>query len=171
MNLCFVVKAPSNCTRDEIKDFTTLAIKGGEVIRNGLEERIDRAHLLGFCYDGETLIGIAALKKPNEGYRDDVFAKAASPCNAESFDKEIGWAFTDDRYRGQGVCSTLLHDLMKDFAHRNVFATSRSTNKGIHRILGRLGFVQSGNAYPGRNEEIYLFVNKGDRVKSLLLTN
>ncbi len=158
MELRFIVKIPSECTGEEIHGFKNRVIEGGEVIQNGLEMRIDDAHLLGFCFEGNTLVGIAALKRPNDGYRDDVFAKAKSSYDAASFNREVGWAFTDDRYRKRGVCSKILRELMEASKDQDVFATSRVTNQGVHKMLGSLGFIQGGSAYQGRNEKILLFL-------------
>ena len=62
----FIVRHPVDCTPGELAQFHALVIKGGQVSEEGLYDRIEGAHSLGFCYDGPKLVGVAALKRPAE---------------------------------------------------------------------------------------------------------
>ena len=70
------VKKPSNCSSAELQDFAYLVLEGGEVTDLGLEERIRKAQSLVFLTEGNSINGIAAVKKPALSYRRGVFRHA-----------------------------------------------------------------------------------------------
>ena len=62
---------PAKRSKAELDAFEDLVRIGGEVTLNGLRNRIESAYFLalGKAASGE-VVGIAALKKPNNNYRD-----------------------------------------------------------------------------------------------------
>lgn len=69
-------KIPSECTKDELNEFHSLVIEGGEVSPIGLPERIKQADRLIFVRDESVCIAVGALKRPNDNYKNNVFKKA-----------------------------------------------------------------------------------------------
>ena len=70
-------KEPIACTEGERREFARLVRQGFEGSDEGLHGRIRDAKRLAFYYAaGDTLAAVAAIKTPNEEYRDDVFKKA-----------------------------------------------------------------------------------------------
>jgi RimJ/RimL family protein N-acetyltransferase len=156
----FIVKRPSDCTDAELTQFHALVASGGEVAIDGLRERIEEAHSLGFCFDGFRLVGVVGLKRPEAEYKRDLFDKAGTTIEPDEF-LEIGWAYTEVAYRRQGVASTLFGMLLAE-ADTPVFATARIHNDTSRRILARCGFSGEGQPYAGRTSQIVLYVRRID---------
>lgn len=153
-------KVPSSCTTVEIEIFKALVVKGDEVSKDGLSDRIVRAEALGFAYMGSVLIGIGALKKPSDAHRASVFTKSGTILKPEDFPLELGWFFVEKNYRGRGISKLLIQKLVDVAGKRRVFATSRVDNKLMHRSIENAGFTQVGHAYASDRGEysIMLFV-------------
>src|SRR6266851_603190 len=84
------VKKPSDCSVEELRAFKQLVLAGGEVDATGLEGRIKAVIRLVFHYaDNQDLAGIAALKVPNDSYKNKIFTRAESPEKAEDFPFEL----------------------------------------------------------------------------------
>jgi len=69
------IKSPQHCSDSEIAAFSCFVRKGAEVDPTGLKGRIRRAKALAFLYVNRTLVGVAALKQPNE----DIVTKCSRP--------------------------------------------------------------------------------------------
>ena len=70
MELPIFLRVPAECSGRELKALESLVKLGGEVNPNGLRNRIENAHFLAWVTeDGGEIVGVAALKKPNENYR------------------------------------------------------------------------------------------------------
>src|SRR5438477_11050699 len=95
-------KTPGECTRTELDEFRALVAAGDEVSATGLETRVERADLLLFDTDDDCTKGIAALKRPSQGYKEGVFAKAGARSAANRFSLELGWVFVLPSARGVG---------------------------------------------------------------------
>jgi RimJ/RimL family protein N-acetyltransferase len=151
----FIVRHPVDCTPGELAQFHALVIKGGQVSEEGLYDRIEGAHSLGFCYDGPKLVGVAALKRPAEEHKQEVFNRA-SVANPEDFTIEIGWAFTEVSHRRRGIATCLFTLLLCQTAGQ-VYATTRTNNEICKRILGRCGFNVSGEPFDGCTSQIAFY--------------
>jgi RimJ/RimL family protein N-acetyltransferase len=146
------IKTPSECTNEEIQSFFNLVKKGGEVNINTLEAGIRRARLLAFCYVNQELAGIAALKNADQGYQNNVFERAGEPKLAEKFQSEIGYIYTEEKYRGRHICPILVQHLMNDSAYK-IFSTVRMRNKRMIKIIRKLGFHQVGHRFVGKQQD------------------
>jgi len=152
------VNTPAGCSPAERDAFCALVLTGGEVMAAGLADRVRQAAFLAFAHEDETLVGVAALKKPHAGYRADVFKKAQGGAAAD-FPYELGWAYVVPAARGKRVSTSLVEALCVGKA--GVYATSRAANKAMHRTLRRAGFESSGVPYASQEhlgEEILLFL-------------
>src|SRR5438105_914707 len=97
------IQLPGNCRPDQLDAFVELVLQGGQVRATGLRARINRAYLLGFHYEDKELAAVAALKHPDETYRDKVFRKAKAPLAPRIFVGELGWVVTREGFRGRGI--------------------------------------------------------------------
>jgi len=158
-----VAKKPSDCSVEELKSFKGLVLAGGEVDATGLEGRIKAVMRLVFHYaDNQDLAGIAALKVPNDSYKNKIFTRAECPEKAKDFPFELGWVFVVEKYRGQGLSRALAEEALRFSEGKNVFATTRVDNCPMCRTNTRLGFKRSGNPYrtmrKGRSYFLSLFL-------------
>lgn len=152
-------KEPIACTEGELRELARLVRQGFDGSDEGLHGRIRDAKRLAFYYAADdTLAAIAALKAPNERYRDDVFKKADASVNPAGYKLELGWVFVAPVHRGNGIAESLCQLLLARVPTSCVFATTRPNNVSMIRILLTLGFSQAGRPYPRRNEELVLFL-------------
>lgn len=157
--MCDIIKEPSEFSEREIEDFFLLAKKGGEVDLHGLVKRIKKAICLAFHYEQDKPIGIVGLKQSNENYKNRVFRNAGVPKEAKKYSSEIGWAYTDCGHRGKGICTILVQKILEKFESENIYATVRTDNAAMHKILEKTGFSRIGKPYQGRKSNyIQLFV-------------
>lgn len=159
--MCDKFKEPSECSESELENFYQMALKGEQVVKAGLRGRIENAKLLAFHYERDTLVGVAALKKPSEDYKQRVFRKAGVPEEVSKYNCELGWAFTEKKYRGKGIGSGLVQKIIDKFGFQNIYATTKTDNKSAKRILGKSGFRAIGQPYQGtinRRSKLQLFI-------------
>ena len=152
-------KEPIACTDGERREFARLVRQGFEGSDEGLHGRIGDAKWLAFYYAaGDTLAAVAALKAPNEQYRDDVFKKADARVSPADYKLELGWVFVVPVHRGSRIGESLCQLLLARVPTSCVLATTRTNNIYMTRILLALGFARAGKPYPRRNEELVLFL-------------
>lgn len=159
MNGTAVLKEPIACTERERREFERLVRQGFAGSDAGLPGRIRNARWLAFYYSaGETLAAIAGLKAPGEGYRDEVFKNADARVSPSDFNLELGWVFVVPDHRGNRIGESLCQLLLARESKSSVFATTRTYNSSMIRILRALGFARVGKPYRRRNEELVLFL-------------
>lgn len=145
--MCDIIKKPSECSQKEKKDFYDLVVKGNQVNISRLKERIEGAELLAFHYEKNNLVGIAALKYPNESYKNRIFEKAEVPQESGKYKLEFGWAYTELESEGRHICSNLTHKMLESEVSQNIYATTK--DKRMQKILTKNGFKTIGKPYPG----------------------
>jgi GNAT superfamily N-acetyltransferase len=138
---------PEACGAADIAAFARLVRMGSEVDAAGLEARIKRAHSLAFIKRRDRVDGIAALKRPDAGYRARVQKGSRVDLSAALFPYELGWVYVVPSARGHGASVALTNRLLEKSQAQGVFATARSENVPIHRALMRAGFAAAGQAY------------------------
>lgn len=132
--------------------FIDLVLAGGEVTENTLRGNVPVARCLTYLRDGESLLGVAALKVPRPDYRQSILRKSGIAIPPENFPYELGYIFVVPEVRGNGHCGRLVEAALREAGARGLFATARSDNAAMHATLGRYGFARAGAPYPGRNE-------------------
>ncbi|MFC1575070.1 GNAT family N-acetyltransferase [Gemmatimonadota bacterium] len=153
------LKQPLHCTDGERREFARLVREGFHGSDESLPDRIRGASCLGFQYAADdTLAAVAALKLPNERYREEVFAAAEAGASPADFELELGWVFVVPSHRGSRIAESLCRLLMAPVPRARVFATTRPENVSMIRILLALGFVRTGKPFPRRDEELVLFL-------------
>jgi len=154
------VKVPTKCSKAELDALENLVKVGGEVIKNGLRNRIENAHFLAFGKTGDgEVVAVAALKNPNKNYRGIVFLKSRSEEEPNQWQAELGWIFVKSEYRKRGLATRLVERLFRSETPMRVYATARENNDPIMPLLIKFGFVQSGQAYPSENGDYNLVLH------------
>jgi RimJ/RimL family protein N-acetyltransferase len=105
---------------------------------------------------------VAALKRPNEGYKQTVFRKAEATEGSDDFDFEAGWIVVDKKFRGKGYSRPLLEAILKLAGESLVYATTREANECMRRTNRRCGLQECGKAYPSEEGDyrLVLYVSR-----------
>lgn len=141
-----ILKVPADCSDQELERFEGLVRQGGEVQLGGLSGRIREAAALTFAMHEDRLVAVAALKKPTDGYRVGVFQKAGV-APLDSGHLELGWVFVLPDCRGRGLARRVVADTLVTSGPSGVFATTRSDNHAMRKVLEREHFVRMGQPY------------------------
>jgi len=161
-----LLKEPFECTEEERGDFARIVRQGFHTAAGDLDARIRAAKCLAFLYGpGKTLAAVAALKAPSEQRREDTFRKAAAGVSAADYVLELGWVFVTPARRGNHVAERLCRLLLARVPQSCVFATTRTNNDVMIRILTALGFDRVGKPYPRRDEELVLYLRPLPRLE------
>jgi predicted GNAT family N-acyltransferase len=157
MELIFKIKKTKDCSLTEINNFFELAKKAEQVDENGLLNRINNSELLGFCYSNEQLVGISAIKNPNENYKKRIFRKASIEEEAKNFRFELGYSYTEEEFRGKRISFNINRKLVDKILSDNIYATT--ANQGMIKILSKIGFHKIGKSYKGNHntDEIQIY--------------
>lgn len=153
-------KRPSECSETELLDFASLVLAGGEVTADGLNDRIKKAEVLIFLAQDNYLKGIAAVKNPEVNYKNGVFKKASATVPASAFPFELGWVFVLPSSRGAGYSHKLVKAAVGVTSSQGIFATSRTDNAPMRKVLKAHGFSCHGEAYASNRgtHKLVLFV-------------
>lgn len=147
-------RPPSSFASEEIDEFVALVLAGGEVVADGLRDRVLNAECIAFLRDGTYLVGTAGLKRPTKTYRTRVQTNSSVHLSKAAFPFELGWVFVLPRARGQKLSFPLCQAAVSAAGSAGVFATSRSQNPGMHATLRRLGFERVGAPWASeRNDD------------------
>ena len=142
------IKTPGECTKDELDMFIELVKKGEEINLDTLPNLVKRAQLLAFSYDeSNTLLSVGAIKQPNTTHRNGVFNKAKSQLNFNQFDIELGWIYTEEKFRGRGIGKKIVRELLGKINDNKIYATTRTDNNVMKNILKNFQFHESGEEY------------------------
>jgi RimJ/RimL family protein N-acetyltransferase len=151
-------KKPIECAGAELTAFAALAVKGWQGRADKLPKRIRRARALIFLYDGETLAGVAALKRPGSHYRRRLFEKAGTIEDPDDFRLEAGLIYIKPQFRARGYSTRMLAAMLRQAGDERVFATTRADNPIIQRTLRRCGLERSGQAFASENGDYRLLL-------------
>lgn len=137
--------SPSRYTTAERDQFLSLVRSGGEA--HATPDRIRRAEALVMAWFGGDPIGIAALKRPLDSYRERVGRKSGISLRSSEWPYELGYVFVHPDHRGHGYANRLVEHAVRAAGRRNVFATVRTNNDPMQATLRRFGFAQAGRDY------------------------
>lgn len=155
-----VVKAPWECSSDELFQFERLVKKGKEVEVSKLHDRIRYAYRLAFQFSGVSITGVAAMKNPEPSYRVKIAERSGFALSVKSWPYELGWVYVEPLARGAGVASSLSINLLGDVDGRGVYSTMRVSNTAMEKVLRRNGFLAVGRTYNSKRtgEQLRLWV-------------
>jgi hypothetical protein len=150
-----VIKHISNCKEKEIISFSKLLIKYNslqypEKVRNRV---YNQAIYLGFVYSENQLIGIGAIKKPVNSYKEKISKNTLY--DISDFNSEIGWLVVDPKYRNTKVASKIFYGLSKKI---NGLCFATTNNKRVEHLLWKTGFMPVGKEYNGINKGLKLYI-------------
>lgn len=157
MTGCIQIRAPRDCSDTQRGEFIALVRKGEEVTPDGLEKRVMSAAALIFmrAEDGQ-LIGIAAMKHPNDSYRKRISKKSGVWLEPKMWPNELGWAYVEEEWRGKKLSRDLVGAALNWAEEVGVFSTSRAENERMHGTLSRFGFVGKGQSYLSERGDYHL---------------
>ena len=154
-----MIDKPTNFTEDQKNEFEALVKLGRQVDIKGLGSRLNHSQLLGFYYVENQLTSIVAIKRPDFGYRNRVFQKSHVSERSDEFSLELGWAYTVNEYRGKGIGGELAQAILEKAPRINIFATTKTDNYRMQRILTKNGFISIGKPYAGNdNHKLILLI-------------
>ena len=157
-------KEPNTCTEGELREFARLVRQGFATANESLEGRVRDAKWLAFHYGpSDTLEAVAAIKAPTTRYRHDVFRMADACASPADYTLELGWVFVAPGQRGSQIAERLCRQLLERVPASSLFATTRTDNFAMMKILNALGFTRVGTPYSWRNEELMLFLRPSPR--------
>lgn len=151
-----IIKAPKDCSQQELSIFEKLVLEGGEVASQGLSGRIKLAHRLIFIELNNKCVSVGALKSPNENYKDGVFLKSGVSGESVNYQYELGYLYTSPASRGNGVGSFLMKSVCNALNGSSCFATTRENNEVMHHLLRKANFSRLGAAYKSDQGEYCL---------------
>lgn len=160
MELKFVTKTIAECSPKEIKDFCDLVCTEGQVNLNSLLGNVKKAEKVCFAYNGARLIGVAAIKNASDRYRASIMRKSGTKGALDNVVLEFGYVVVSPDHRRKGI-SKLMAEALEITTYKNMFATSLTDNKGMHRTLSQFGFNSLGVSYPSTQhagQDLMLFV-------------
>lgn len=143
---------PDQCSPEQLKSFYKFVEEGRQVDMNGLEDRIKAANFLAFYEDDNQLVGVASIKKPDKQYIRKVFRRAKVEKHADKYEFEMGWAFTKESHRRQGISEQLITTLIAKVEPNAVYATTK--NDGMRKLLAKVGFEKLGDNYENEDHEV-----------------
>lgn len=139
------INRPNEMSSTQRDEFIALVHQGAQVNRHTLGNLVDRAIALITLYDGDRLIGTAAVKDPNPDHRKGYFVKAGEPTREEMFPFELGWVVVHPDYQGQGLARRLIETAISA-TPKGMYATTK-TDRMI-KILPDYGFIKMGTKFP-----------------------
>ncbi|WP_316833235.1 hypothetical protein [Pedobacter aquatilis] len=160
-NCVFEVKKPADCSMTELHHFYRLVRMGNKVSAADLHQKISNCDYLAFCYQGEVLIGISAIKRPEASYLKLVFAKAGISRSVDGRIQEIGYSFTVHDFRRKGIGSTLKTLLLNKIIGYEGLLFSTTASQSSQRFLQANGFVPCGHAYDGIFDSDIIYFEHG----------
>lgn len=160
MNCTFSIKTPADCMLAELFYFYLLVKKGNKVSTIELTQKIYSCQLLAFCYLGNRLVGISAIKRPAQSYIMQVHKKAGIVRNINNYALELGYSYTELEFRQMGISRMLKAMLLSKISQQGgmLFATTAvPTSK---RFLISSGFIPYGNPYQGIFDDGIVYFEK-----------
>lgn len=151
-----LVKKPVDYTKDELNKFKDIVLLGGQVQIKGLEDRILNCKALAMCFINDELVGVSAIKKPNESKTKRTLEKAK--LNNHLIPKfELGYSVTMKEHRGKGINSQL-NDKLLSLMEKNESIYATTSVESMKAYLSKRGFVKVGESFEGAiNETLEYF--------------
>jgi GNAT superfamily N-acetyltransferase len=160
MEHTLIAQPPQAFTETEIHDFLAMVRAGEEVGGAVLERNVRNAKCLVVARQRLCMVGVAALKNTQPSYRKTIKTKAGVAVEAGDFPFELGYIFVLPSARRQGVAVKLCRTALVAADGKGVFATTRSNNHGMNKILAMFSFKKAGRPYASARGEhqLQLFV-------------
>ncbi len=151
-----MIKAPEDCSHEELSTFERLILEAGEVEPGGLLRRIKSAHKLIFIEIENECVSVGAIKIPSEDYKNRVFLKAGVADEKVNYQYELGYLYTLPDFRGHGAGSLLMESACEALHGDSCFATAREENTKVHHLFSKASFLRLGQVYQSDRGNYYL---------------
>jgi len=149
----------SELASDDARAVAELVAAGGAIIGTAEEiaGRLKRARCIAILREDSTgrIVGIAALKRPQQAYRLNKFADAGVPIKGYEEALELGYVVVAEDMRGRRLSRRLV-ELVADEIGEPVFATTGSGT--MKNNLERSGFAQVGREWRGNSGALSLWI-------------
>ena len=149
--MTYKILSPDKCDSQQLKNFYDIVVEGGQVLVNGLENRIKGADFLSFCESENEVVGVASIKNPDNAYKKNTFRKANVEELSDNYNFEIGYAVTKETHRRKGISEQLIKSLMENSNSKSFYATTK--NDGMRHLLEKIGFTKLGDNYLNNDNE------------------
>ncbi len=154
MNIKYTIIKKCNLEDSHRSVFGNLLKIQGKV-QGDLSEKTDRCNLICITSINETPIAIGAIKTKTKSDFDK--QKADLPNLFDDFNWELGYLFTLDQYRGNGIASNMVNLLIKEYGNDNLMASTEiNANPSMVKILERNGFRHYGKPWKSNIHNSYL---------------
>ena len=148
--------APSKFSLRDLSLCIGLVRKGNAVDPASAAVKLPRSKILALALAGNLVIGVGAIKRRRPGY-----VRQIAEGSGVSFDpntSELGYIAVDPEHRGQRLSERIVGELLAKHDGA-LFATTSSER--MKRTLARVGFVERGHTWPGRNgEQLSLWIKE-----------
>ena len=154
MKLEFKIIYNDKLSDSDRKVFADLLKKQGKV-KGKLIKKADRCKFICIATKDDEPISIGGIKEKSKS--DFNSQKAGLPDLESQFDWELGYLFTDDKVKKQGIGSFLVKTLLFEYGQNNLMASTEiSKNPAMVRILEKNGFRQYGKPWKSGIHSNYL---------------
>lgn len=158
----FIAALPSDCSAVDRATFRDLVVQAGEVVGAALNTNVANARVLVMLKHHGIVRGVAALKRPQDSYRDKIINQAATALPRSEYPYELGYIFIEPDLQGRGLSHRLVAEALAHNDGAAVFATVRTDNGPMRSTLAKAGFTAVGRPYLGvQKQMIGLLVRQG----------
>ena len=143
---------------DEQQSVARLVEDGGAIegVAEVIIQRLKRTRKLALLRVNATnrIVGIAALKTPNQGYREEKFAAAGFPIIGYETAPELGYVVIAEEMKGRRLSGSLVDAIIKEIGEPAFATTDDNT---MRNNLQRSGFTRAGREWRGRKGMLSLW--------------
>ena len=154
-------RRPVEATQSECETMVRLVVEGGAVSEKLVRAGVKRAEALVFCATEGRVVGVAALKVPDDGYRSGLASekKANVPVEEEKYPRELGYVAVDSEWRCRGIGPFLSTQVVWLAGGRGLFATTGSKTM-LTKVLPNLAFKSNGKTWKGEEGWLTLMLRE-----------
>jgi len=133
-----------------LSEILQLLKNGGAIPNLNSASILENCHNICYIKDNEEIASTGAIKFDRPDYRKGVFNKAGVGDVNTSY-LELGYVATSYNHSRKGYAKAICHSIIQNFPLNNIFATTRTDNMGMQKILTELGFTIRGHSYKSTN--------------------
>lgn len=139
----YVIKNATEFSTEEKNKFKEIVLSMGEVSENTFDGLMEKNPVILFYPNSNNIEAIGALKIPNKIYKTKVFKHSKTDLEPADFEYELGWIVSLKQKKGIGK---LITKTLSEFKPK-MYATVRTENIGMNKIMDSLGFEKTGIEY------------------------
>ena len=154
MNIQYNIIRKNDLTDSHRNTFENLLKIQGKV-QGKLSEKADRCKLLCIVTSNDTPVAIGAIKSKTQSDFDK--QKADLTTLSDDFKWELGYLFTVDNHKGNGIAANIVKLLIKEYGDDNLMASTEiNANPAMVKILERNGFRHYGKPWKSNIHKNFL---------------